>query len=1041
MKRLRKLGSILTTLALCLTLLPTSALAAGGGTIEIGSAEQLAAIGIDTANYPLDGNYILTADIDLEGSADNPWTPIGSYETPFTGTFDGQGHTIRGLYITGNFDDTGLFGRVGALRGSTSSVKNLTLYGTVTSTYGGNTTSNWNINIGGLAGTMSGSIQNCAVHVDISHTTAFTSGFTGYIGGLVGNFMDGTIENCYSTGQISGSSSGEAFPMARYDIGGIAGTSSTGNAITNCYNTGAVTGNLTNNSSSAKTYVYTGGVVGNNSGELSKCYNIGAVSGTDNGSSSSKSGSVVGGASGSVTNCYYRTGTAAEGIGSGSGDAKEKSDLTDIPIGEDGLPAEDWMMSTSLGQPILIANPEGAVEIGDGLTEDTAFQILDLDALVYYRDLINTGAKYTIGEETYPYASAYYELTTDIDMNPGYTYNPKTGMWSSTPTNNWTPIGNYNSSASSSATYFSGTFNGNGKVISNLYVNGDYNYAGLFGYIRGGTVQNLTVTGSVSISGRTAGGVVGFNAGGTISNCDADVAVTVKSTDSPGDAGSIVGSNSGTVTGCTSSGNVKAESNEDTTAYAGGVAGANSTDSGSITGCSNEGSVIADGKSAYVGGVVGDSNGYEGEGDVINCFNTASVTGNGKSAHVGGVMGVNSASGISNCYNTGTITGNGNGAYVGGVVGRLMDDTVTNCYYLAASESADAETGAGKTQAQFASGEVAWLLQDWWDTNAPDSEKGQVLGQKIGEDGAPVLSGDRGRRVYQLIFQAAGTEEIVLYGNSGALRFPADPTPPAGLAFTGWFSGGTKLTETSVISADIVATAQFGTIQEPEPEPEPPSGGSSGGSSSRPDPEPSEPPVDVSTGTTTQGGRTPLRPPPGPPRRGGERRGQRRRLRQRGPGDRPVGPGEQQYLRGHRPGDLRGRDQRPGVPPRLHRGEPWKRDQRQPHHFHPGGVGDHSQRRPHRFGQREGQHHRLRPGHRQYRHPGGDLRRTGSGGNHRRPYPHGTGGGRHPRHRGGAGKRRRHPGSHPQIGGRGKRCDHSTERLRHRGARGQQQNL
>ena len=426
----------------------------------------------------------------------------------------------------------------------------------------------------------------------------------------------------------------------------------------------------------------------------------------------------------------------------------------------------------------------------------------------------------------------------------------------------WTPIGK-----DSISSRFNGTFDGGGHTISGLYINKDVTsdtgsvYLGLFGYVGEGTVKKLTVTGSViGCDNRTgtsdyyAGGIVGACGGdGDIVNCMADVTVTGNSNGTRTVVGGIVGKNSGEVTGCISKGAVSAKGTGtgNVTANAGGIAGESSY--GSIINCCNTGSVIGD---SCAGGIAGNSSSSE----VTNCYNTGEVSGSGT---VGGVVGECSFGNISNCYNTGSVSGSG---IVGGVIGlndSVLSTSVSNCYYLAGSESEDAGTGAGKTQAQFASGEVAWLLQDWWDTNAPDSEKGQVLGQKIGEDGAPVLSGDRGRRVYQLIFQAAGTEEIVLYGNSGALRFPADPTPPAGLAFTGWFSGGTKLTETSVISADIVATAQFGTIQEPEPEPEPPSGGSS----SRPDPEPSEPPVDVSTGTTTQAGRTPLRPPPAPPPR------------------------------------------------------------------------------------------------------------------------------------------------------------------------------
>lgn len=75
--------------------------------IPISTAEQLASIG---SGYPLDGSYVLTADLDL-ASYEN-WTPIGSNEAPFTGTFDGQGHVITGLTIDGRLERAGLFGKV-----------------------------------------------------------------------------------------------------------------------------------------------------------------------------------------------------------------------------------------------------------------------------------------------------------------------------------------------------------------------------------------------------------------------------------------------------------------------------------------------------------------------------------------------------------------------------------------------------------------------------------------------------------------------------------------------------------------------------------------------------------------------------------------------------------------------------------------------------------------------------------------------------------------------------------------------------------------
>lgn len=129
MKTLRKCFSILTALALCLTMLPTAVWAAdpaeadgGDGPSDvdtiwynkdqneftISTAEELAGLAA-IVNGTADGitpdsfsgkTITLTSDIDLAGSADNPWTPIGNGYSYFTSTFDGQGHTISGLYIS-----------------------------------------------------------------------------------------------------------------------------------------------------------------------------------------------------------------------------------------------------------------------------------------------------------------------------------------------------------------------------------------------------------------------------------------------------------------------------------------------------------------------------------------------------------------------------------------------------------------------------------------------------------------------------------------------------------------------------------------------------------------------------------------------------------------------------------------------------------------------------------------------------------------------------------------------------------------------------
>lgn len=228
----------------------------------------------------------------------------------------------------------------------------------------------------------------------------------------------------------------------------------------------------------------------------------------------------------------------------------------------------------------------------------------------------------------------------------------------------WTPIGTTSSA-------YSGTFDGNGKTISGLYVNNEStSYIGLFGYLAsGGTVVNVKIVDSYFAGKNYMGGICGWNDEGTVSNCY----------------------NSGTVT---SSGE-----------YVGGVCGYNYN--GEVSNCYNSDTVTGD---TTVGGVCGFNS-----GTVSNCYSSDTVTG---SANVGGVCGYNYKGKykgeVSNCYSSGTVTGS---LYVGGVCGRNYG-TVSHCYFDNAAYTGSAigrnggtvEDVCGKSPMEFAGGEVAYLL-------------------------------------------------------------------------------------------------------------------------------------------------------------------------------------------------------------------------------------------------------------------------------------------------------------------------------------------
>ena len=169
----------------------------------------------------------------------------------------------------------------------------------------------------------------------------------------------------------------------------------------------------------------------------------------------------------------------------------------------------------------------------------------------------------------------------------------------------------------------------------------------------------------------------------------------------------------------------------------GGVCGNNA---GTITNCYNAGNLTAIESSATIGGICGYNNG----GTVTNCYNTGTVTATGSVASVGGVCGC-SIELISNCYNIGTVTATSSGADISGICGYNFGP-IKNCYYLADTE----DENGGKTTAQFASGEVAYLLSQGCTVGEGEdagTSRGSVWGQNLATENYPLLNG---KTVYQV---------------------------------------------------------------------------------------------------------------------------------------------------------------------------------------------------------------------------------------------------------------------------------------------------
>ena len=284
------------------------------GTLPDGGEKNLSANAILTANIivntgVLDANKNLVSKSDL-----TEWKPIGARWSSYTGTFDGQGYTISGLYFNNPTSSyVGLFGSIGA-NGKISNVGVLDSYFQFSELGGGvcgvnhgtvrdckNTGSVRGLAaIGGVCGLneKGGIIENSFNEGTVSGTGDNVQ----QVGGVCG-YNNGTIKSCYNTASVSGQNS----------VGGVCGFNSRG-IITNCFNEGTVSG---------QTFV--GGVCGNGCGvTTTNCFNGGIVSGQSHVSG------VCGydyNYDGTLTNCYYLSDTAKGGINGKdvSGKAEGKS--------------------------------------------------------------------------------------------------------------------------------------------------------------------------------------------------------------------------------------------------------------------------------------------------------------------------------------------------------------------------------------------------------------------------------------------------------------------------------------------------------------------------------------------------------------------------------------------------------------------------------------------------------------------------------------------------------------------------------------------
>lgn len=619
--------------------------------------------------------YKLTADIIFSNLGQANFVSIGTLGHPFSGNFNGQMHKISNLNIGNDLSCAGLFGVV-----SNATIKNVII---TQATINGTSTAG-----GVVAQATSSQILNCAFGGSI-----VTSNHQGAVGGIAGNVIyDSLIESCVVNVAIDSAS------LAGGIVGKISGSVVNAcavleSSIVSTDKTGGIVGFVDSSAALTSSYFYgtiaqstfCGSVAGYNLGTIENCFyvadtnTIGAINNTNVldkafGLKSVEMFSLDDGVCGfGLSEDFASTTTvnstqafifkAKQGeyaylpIVAGFGDFldevyavkvfvvtfqltkqsgnetwfqyvkqneyafdpvyKTMSTLTWL----NGLEEWDFVFNRITQDTTLTAVYENGVPYfagGTGAVDDP-FMISTYKNLVMLTNLINNSSTYNF------FANKCYKLENDIDCLD------KTMI----------VIGDINHK-------FTGTFDGDEHILSNIKLTRTQNYVGLFGY-NSGTIANLKIR-AKQISGQNYVGVIcGYNAG-VISNITAVMAENASLVSGDNYVGGIAGYNAGSISDCAINMPVKAQEN-----YAGGICGYNKGQNATLEKDISVSNVIA---TTYAGGICG----YAYNGNVLNSFFNGQVQGK----YAGGIIGFSNAANIKYVVAWGYVVGS---EYAGGLVG------------------------------------------------------------------------------------------------------------------------------------------------------------------------------------------------------------------------------------------------------------------------------------------------------------------------------------------------------------------------------------
>ena len=376
-------------------------------------------------------------------------------------------------------------------------------------------------------------------------------------------------------------------------------------------------------------------------------------------------------------------------------------------------------------------------------TEAEPFVLKTADHLAWFRDCVN--------ECNTLVCAKIADEVKEIDMS---TVCHKADTEKQVAELSWTPIGNFDNN-------YQGTFDGNGKTISNLYINATSEFAGFFGYLAGGNIKNITFDNAkVNSTGIYYTGILAGYAGScifenikTLGNC---------SVEGKQITGGIAGIAVGNISNCENHAEVKGMGS------LGGILGMYYGSDNSITSCANYGAVT--GTYRQVGGMVG----YFDSGTIQNSANYGDITGKD---NVGNLIGEGVICNLNNVLGTGNVTATSDTERAGLLFGRISKSSSAASGILAYNSSAkltingaeqtgeavkaigegsltypegvnEADVIKAFTAEQLKSGEVAYLLAEGKVLGE------QVWGQQLGKDQYPVPGSD-----YKVIKAAQGDKD------------------------------------------------------------------------------------------------------------------------------------------------------------------------------------------------------------------------------------------------------------------------------------------